>query len=31
MRSVVDLFNVVGMQDVLQREAQWTASTTAPA
>lgn len=31
MHSVVDLFNVVGMQDVLQREARWTASTTAPA
>jgi carboxyvinyl-carboxyphosphonate phosphorylmutase len=31
MHSVVDLFNVVGMQEVLQREAQWTTSTTAPA
>ena len=31
MHSVVDLFNVVGMQDVLQREAQWTASTIEPA
>lgn len=28
MHSVVDLFNVVGMQEVLQREAKWTAFPT---